>query len=70
MSKVHALSAQPWRFMPGKQAYVRGWDQDQTVLVLCQLESHAWPHYMVVDARGDEWRISQLDLSSRPIEPR
>jgi len=26
-----------------------------------------WPHYIVADSNGAEWRISQLELSSRLI---
>jgi hypothetical protein len=67
MSRVHVLRAQPWRFMPGDRVFVRGWTQLQTGLILCQLESYAWPHYIVADEDGGEWRISQLELSSLPI---
>jgi len=68
MSRVHVLNAQPWRFMPGDHAFVRGWDPQHQVLVLCQLETYTWPHYLVVDEDGAEWRISQLELSSRSLD--
>jgi hypothetical protein len=68
MSRVHVLKAQPWRFMPGDHAFVRGWYPQHQVVVLCQLEAYAWPHYLVADADGAEWRISQLELSSRPLD--
>lgn len=57
----------PWRFKPGQKVYVRGWPQDQPALILCQLMSYTFPHYFVADSEGAEWRIAQLELSSKPI---
>jgi hypothetical protein len=68
MSRVHVLNAQPWRFMPGDSVFIRGWGPLQSAVVLCQLEAYAWPHYLVADEDGNEWRISQLELSSRPLD--
>lgn len=67
MSRVHVLNAQPWRFLPGDKAYVRDWPEEDSVLILAQLLAYPWPHYLVADATGAEWRISQLELSSKPI---
>lgn len=67
MSRVNLLNYQPWRFEPGDHVYVRGWRQDETAVVLCQLDAHSWPHYLVMDSEGIEWRISQLELSGKPI---
>jgi hypothetical protein len=58
-----------WRFQPGDTCYVRGWGVDETVMILCQLLNYRWPHYIVLDTAGHEWRIRQLDLSSRRIPP-
>lgn len=67
MSRVNFLNHQPWRFDPGDHVYVRQWPQDESAVVLCQLDAHSWPHYLVMDSVGIEWRISQLELSSQPI---
>lgn len=67
MSRVYLLNHQPWRFEPGDYVYVRSWPQDERAVVLCQLAAHSWPHYLVMDSVGIEWRVSQLELSSRPI---
>lgn len=64
------LSSQPWRFMPGDQVYIRNQKQ-QPAIVLAQLEtSYVWPHYMVQDFDRRVWRVSQLELSSKPIVDR
>ncbi len=52
--------------MPGDTAYVRNWPDGHSVLILNQCNTR-WPHYIVVDATGNEWRISQLELSRKPI---
>ena len=58
----------PWRFEPGDVVYVRRQAQlTGTVLDYCFVESQ-WPHYLVrCNVTGAEWRISQLELSSKPI---
>jgi hypothetical protein len=61
------IPSNTWCFQPGEHAYVRGWPQTETALILAQCEFLNWPHYIVSDWNGDEWRISQLELSSRPI---
>jgi hypothetical protein len=61
--------AQPWRFKPGDRAYVRNWPPDQGVIITLRA-SHDFPyfpHYFAVDDKGKEWLISQLELSSKPI---
>jgi hypothetical protein len=69
MRKPRELAAQPWRFIPGDLAYVRGWRQDLTgqVQIIGQIAGGALPHYEAIDNAGTTWRISQLELSSRPI---
>lgn len=64
---ARVLNAQPWRFMTGQHAYVRGWPQDQNVVITKLVRNRAFPHYLVVDGLGREWLIAQLLLSSKPI---
>lgn len=56
-----------WQFQPGQECYVRHWPQTETGLIIAQLQFLSWPHYLVADAHGGEWQISQLELSTRPI---
>lgn len=56
-----------WRFKTGQHAYVRGWAQDQNVVITSLVRNCAFPHYLVVDGLGREWRIAQLNLSTKPI---
>lgn len=67
---ARALSAQPWRFLPGDTLHVRGWAADQTVVVTDQrtVNRYRFPHYLVVDSVGGEWLMSQLQLSRSPVE--
>lgn len=61
------LNAQPYRFKPGDHAYVRGWAQDQSVVVTLRATGLPLPHYFVVDDNCREWLIAQVELSSKPI---
>lgn len=63
------IPARAWRFKPEDRVYVIGWPFLETATVICQLDaSCSWPHYIVrSDVTGDEWRISQLHLSRKPI---
>ena len=62
-------------FRPGDKAYVRGWTQQENVLILtrllhvsdCGIQA---PHYQVLDSNGGDWQMSQLSLSSKPIVAR
>ena len=56
-----------FQFVPGDHVYVRGWSQDQTVIVTMTLQHCGFPHYLVVDDDGDEWQIAQIELSWKPI---
>lgn len=67
VSRTVLLNAQPWRFQPGDVAYVRGWSQDYATTVRKQLHGCGVPHYLVEDHHGNQWKISQLELSSCPI---
>ena len=64
-----------FRFKLGKRAYVRGWINSEPVIITRRLlhlsvPGAFAPHYLVTDAAGKEWRISQLELSSKPVEAR
>jgi hypothetical protein len=69
MKRPSELNAQPWRFKRGDLAYVRGWRQHLTgrVQILDQLQGCVLPHYSAIDNAGTTWRISQLELSRRPV---
>jgi hypothetical protein len=64
MADHRVLNAQPWRFIPGDTVHVCGWHE--TALVTQQVPLR-FPHYLVADADGAEWRVSQLQMSSKPI---
>jgi hypothetical protein len=63
-----------FRFKLGKRAYVRGWTAEPVVitrrLLHLSVPGAFCPHYLVTDAAGKEWRISQMELSSKPVEAR
>ena len=67
MIAIKVLNAQPWRFIPGDLVHVRGWHPEEPAEVLAQITSRRWPHYLVRDVAGATWRVSQLELSSKPI---
>lgn len=62
------FEANPLRFSPGDHVFVRGWPQNQTGVVTAAVLNRAFPHWYLVDEDGQEWLISQLELSSRPID--
>ena len=64
-----------FRFKLGKRAYVRGWIGNELVIITRRLLHLSTvgiysPHYLCADAEGKEWRIAQLELSSKPGEAR
>ena len=75
------LKSQPWRFMPGDEVYVRGWDPSTTAMITgqiqpqpCELEigfrtrpGRTLPAYFVVDSDGHEWQVPQILLSKQPV---
>lgn len=61
------LNSQPWRFLPGDTAFVRGWPLEDSVLITKQEAHRGFPHYLATDKHGAEWRISQLCLSSKSL---
>lgn len=70
VGKILALR-DPWRFRPGATLYVRGWSQDQPVVVESRAEIESLrqmvPHYHCRDYEGGTWLLSQLQLSTTPI---
>ncbi len=67
---IRVLNAHPWRFALGDQVYVQGWPGNETAVVTAQqtINRARFPHYLIVDSVGIEWRVSQLHLSRSPIE--
>jgi hypothetical protein len=61
------LNYKPWRFEPGDLVYVRQWPTEEAAKVTACLTGRAFPHYLVVDSVGIEWRVAQIELSSKPI---
>ena len=64
-----------FRFKLGKRAYVRGWISSEPVIITRRLLHLSAvgifsPHYLCADAEGKEWRIAQLELSSKAIDVR
>jgi hypothetical protein len=63
-----------FRFKLGKRVYMRGWPAQPAIVTRHLLHISPagvfWPHYLVTDAAGKEWRVSQLELSSKPVEVR
>jgi hypothetical protein len=64
-----------FRFKVGKRVYVRGWLTQEPVIITRRLLHLSTvgifsPHYLCADAEGKEWRIAQLELSSKPVEAR
>jgi hypothetical protein len=76
-----ALKTQPWRFMPGDEVYVRGWDPSATSMITGQIHprtttlelsygdrpGRTFPAYFVVDSDGHEWQVPQVMLSRQPV---
>lgn len=57
-----------WRFAIGDAAFVVGWAVDSAVTIVEQRPvSSGFPHYIVMDAVGDLWLMSQLRLSAKAI---
>lgn len=60
-----------FRFKPGDLVYPRGWDRAAMVVEgFLHTPEHGppCPHYIVADRAHRQWRISQLELSGRPVE--
>ena len=72
---IAAETDKRFRFHKGSQAYVRGWDQKEHVLITERLlhisrQGIEVPHYRAVDSSRQNWFLSQLILSHKPIVSR
>ena len=64
------LNRNPWRFAVGDVVYIAG--QAQEPAKVTEAFGHgriSWPHYRVVDHRGDEWTLPQQCLARSPVVP-
>lgn len=68
--KLQERREQPFRFNPGQFVFVYGWNQDFSVKVLQRVKGFMWPVYEIEEMNGDRWNVSQLLLSSKPIQNR
>lgn len=58
------------KFQEGDRCYVRGKRPDQVLTVVDSFLHGAVPHYVLRDSAGRRWRVSQLQMSSKPIKER
>ena len=60
----------PWRWQPGDMCYARTTSGNFTaeVQIIERIDDMQWPHYLVEDAWGSRYRISQLCLSSTCLQ--
>jgi hypothetical protein len=61
-----------FQFHKGSHAYVKGWNQKENVLIIERLlhlseSGIEAPHYRARDSNGQDWYLSQLILSHKPI---
>ena len=65
---LEKLRDNPWRFAAGDVVYVAGHEQQpaKVTWAICH-GLLSWPHYLVVDYKGREWRVPQQCLSRSPI---
>lgn len=61
-----------FRFRVGHYAYVRGWIGEPVKITQRLLHLSAAgvfaPHYLAMDDQGRQWRLSQLELSTKSWE--
>jgi len=56
-------------FQEGDECYVRGKRPDQKFVVVERLNTESgWPHFILRDKSGRRWRVSKLQMSSKPIK--
>ena len=75
LNATNTMPIPPWRFEPGQTAYARPANPGRKVELIeprmhtadCGIQC---PHWLVRDSGGDNWIISQLELSSRPTSVR
>lgn len=68
--KLQEFREQPFRFNAGQCVYVYGWNQDFSVRIIRRSQNFMWPVYEIEEMNGDRWNVSQLLLSSKPIQNR
>ena len=65
---LEKLRDNPCRFKPGDDVYIAGREQQQVkVTAAFRHGLMRWPHYLVVDHQGHEWRVPQQCLSRSPV---
>ena len=68
--KLQERREQPFRFNPEQFVYVCGWTQDFSVRIVRRSQKYLWPAYEVEDINNERWVVSQLLLSTKPIQNR
>ena len=68
--KLQERREQPFRFNAGQYAFVYGWSQDFSVEIIRRAQGYLWPVYEVEEVSGERWNVSQLLLSTKPIQNR
>jgi hypothetical protein len=68
--KLQERREQPFRFNPEQFVYVYGWTQDFSVRIVRRSQNYLWPAYEVEDINNERWEVSQLLLSTKPIQNR
>jgi hypothetical protein len=59
-----------YRFQMGDCCYVLNRPPDDVFTVVNRfIHDGGLPHYVLRDPAGDHWRVSQLQMSSKPIKP-
>ena len=65
---LEKLRDNPWRFAVGDVVWTAGHEQiPGTVTAAFGHGRLGWPHYLVVDYQGDEWKLPQQCLSRSPL---
>ena len=63
---LNTFSRSLHQFSVGRVIYLRG--HTSAFTVIGQGFHRGWPHYEIEGILGDVWRVSQLELSSKPIQ--
>jgi hypothetical protein len=69
MKLVDQLRQNPWRFKAGDEVWIAGDRQPypSKVVEAFGYGPCGWPHYLVVDFQGTEYKVPQQLLSKVPI---
>lgn len=58
-----------FKFREGDKCYVRGKRPDQVLVVVDRFNhTSGFPHFILRDKSGRRWRVSQLQMSHKPIK--